>query len=122
MNTKRILGILAILSLVFVAACGEGGEDGAPHGRGVQFFMSYGTEFHGDSGLDCGECHGAAFANCTYCHFGPSGARVPDGVAWTHGTVPHNDPALTAVSDACNRCHNYTRKYDNVPATCHNCH
>jgi len=123
MRTKKILGILALLSLVFVAACGTS-EDGAPHGLGVQFFMATGTQFHGDSTLDCGDCHGGTIGNCTRCHFGPSGARVPDGVTWTHGD-PHTGVGFSLnseVGDVCNKCHGMTRKYSDVPGSCHDCH
>jgi hypothetical protein len=121
MKTKILLKILPLLALAFVAACGESGDD-APHSRGREFFMADGSQFHGTSTLNCSNCHSGSIANCTRCHFGPDGARVPDGVTWTHGTIPHNDPGLVAVEVVCNRCHSMTRGFDGVPASCHDCH
>ncbi len=89
------------------------------HVTGQAWLDSASADFHGDSTLNCSSCHDTNVF-CATCHFGPSGSRVPAGVSWTHGSVPHS--SLAANEAVCNQCHTLTRQYRNQPATCHDCH
>ena len=78
-------------------------------------------EFHGTSTLDCAGCHDLN-VKCAECHFGPSGSKVPAGIDWAHGTIPHADPGLAEAGTVCATCHTVSREYENGPAACHDCH
>jgi hypothetical protein len=92
-----------------------------------------GGDFHGTAATadleGCKSCHGSdllggfAAVSCSKCHFGPEGSKVPTGVSWTHGGVPHNDPILVAEGNTCNLCHDSLRQFPGQgPGACHDCH
>lgn len=74
----------------------------------------------------CTACHGAdlggagTIPGCRSCHFTSSGGRVPPGVNWSHGSVPH--ASLLAYQDTCNGCHETYRANGPGPNSCHDCH
>ncbi|MBI5440466.1 MAG: hypothetical protein HY900_04560 [Deltaproteobacteria bacterium] len=114
------------------AACHDchptGGPGGATHPTGQAWLdKASAPVFHGDAyaadPASCQGCHGGSSgidAFCSQCHFGPTGARVPAGSAWVHGTVPH--AALAAQEAVCNSCHTLMRGFQTGPAACHDCH
>jgi len=89
------------------------------HVTGQPWLDPKSAEFHGGSTLNCGTCHDTA-AECSSCHFGATGSKVPVGSGWAHGTVPHNK--LSSWKTVCNTCHDLNRSYGNGPAACHDCH
>lgn len=90
-----------------------------------------GNDFHGTAAKDnldnCKSCHGNDLlggfvgVSCNKCHFGSSGARVPVGQRWEHGTIPHN--TLIDDGNTCNFCHDSLRQFPGQgPGACHDCH
>ncbi|TAL16332.1 hypothetical protein EPN96_09370 [bacterium] len=98
-----------------------------PHPMGRTWLSSEGAQFHGNPEiLDlpfCQECHEIS-TFCSECHFGPGGAKVPEGVDWPHGWMSHTQSALVDVAAVCVRCHELTRSFGQGPgnATCTGCH
>lgn len=102
----------------------------ANHPLGQPWLDSKVAGYHGtvaQTALDsCKPCHGddltggASSVSCSGCHFGPTGSKIPAGVIWTHGTVPHE--TLTDSNPVCESCHTVSRLYGNGPTTCHDCH
>jgi hypothetical protein len=81
------------------------------------------------NGNTCVQCHTPpALDNvpsgiCVRCHFTLSGARVPAGSSWAHGTLAghsafQDNAAAKAVCMACHEVHN---RFGHPP-DCHNCH
>lgn len=89
------------------------------HVTGQPWLDSKSPEFHGASALECGKCHDLS-TECSTCHFGQSGSKIPEGSGWTHGASPHG--SLEAYGAVCNQCHSLDRSYGNGPAACHDCH
>ena len=90
---------------------------GLPHLMGEPWLNKTSPDFHGDSLLNCADCHDLSI-RCNECHFGASGSKAPPG--WTHGTFPHD--YLTDSAPVCTTCHDLNRSYGNGPASCHDCH
>ena len=91
------------------------------HPTGQEWLDKKNTDFHGNSALECAACHEIE-NKCYQCHFGPTGTKIPAGVTWTHGSVPHNQNDLTEQNETCRTCHELNRTYDNGPEPCHDCH
>lgn len=81
------------------------------------------------NGSPCATCHtppaldNVPSGKCVQCHFTLSGARVPPGSSWIHGTYDGHaafadNAAATAVCMACHDTHN---RFGQKPS-CHNCH
>ena len=77
-------------------------------------------QHHGQSGLDCADCHALA-TDCTVCHFDAAGSRAPVGSNWTHGRNDRHE-SFEIYQNVCTRCHSLNRSYGNPPASCHDCH
>ncbi len=93
------------------------GSGAATHVTGQAWLDKKSSQFHGNSSLDCAQCHSMP-ADCTECHFGANGQRSPDG--WTHGFTGHRSYSNQAA--VCTTCHNLNRSYGNAPGSCHDCH
>jgi len=103
---------------------------GASHPTGQVWLDKNSVGYHGAEALldpdACSACHGAdsqggsSGVSCYSCHFGPEGNKIPDGVAWNHGAVPHD--SLTGQNSVCAACHVLNRQYGNGPTACHDCH
>ena len=112
------------------AGCHDCHAGVAPHPTGKDWLDKKSPIFHGiDAKRDlvqCAACHGGNYrggtsgVSCFRCHFTPTGSRVPNGVAWIHGTTSHS--ALTSSATVCNWCHVVNRNYGNAPSSCHDCH
>ncbi len=91
--------------------------------------------FHGSVFLNssrplCSVCHGRKLEGrktgrvdvpgCSTCHFGPVGARVPQGGSWVHGAADHSTQA--ASGSVCDACHQVYTSYGLEPQACHPCH
>jgi hypothetical protein len=93
---------------------------GLKHPLGQVWLDPKSNQFHGESILNCASCHDLT-ADCTQCHFGASGSKVPDGSNWLHG---YNDghKNFEGFQGVCTKCHDLDRSYGNPPASCHDCH
>jgi hypothetical protein len=103
------------------------GVPSVPHPLGRQWLSSLGSRFHGSpEELDLPYCQGCHDTStfCSKCHFGIGGARVPDGVDWSHGWMSHTQSVLVATEEVCEECHELTRSFGQGPGniTCGGCH
>ena len=128
-----VAAIMVRMSVIAIAvsglvACGDSAGtftlgDAAPpaaHAMGDSWLNPASADFHGeaDSGLTCADCHNLK-TDCSTCHFGATGSKVPAGVSWSHGATPHDYPGQASV---CNECHGLMRGLGDAPAACHDCH
>lgn len=100
------------------------------HPTGKTWLDVKSNQFHGDVASSdinsCAPCHGNDYrggssgVGCYDCHFGPNGSKVPPGMNWQHGSLPHQN--LTPYDNVCQTCHSLDRRYGNGPAACHDCH
>lgn len=125
----KILYIFLLLPLLALGGCGDANDDAidSPHPVGAAWLNPANAGFHGAAAdASCAQCHGSGgqIVSCDKCHFGPTGSKVPTGVTWTHGTVPHGN--LIDQGPTCNACHDLMRTYgrtiDSKSATCSSCH
>ncbi|MDO9264688.1 MAG: hypothetical protein Q7U02_12030 [Desulfosalsimonadaceae bacterium] len=102
------------------SACHDCHGNGLKHPLGQAWIDPKSTQFHGESDLSCAGCHDPA-TDCTQCHFGASGSKVPAGSNWSHG---YNDEHKTfeGFQGICNKCHDVDRSFGNPPSACHDCH
>jgi len=87
------------------------------HETGEPWLNRSNPGYHGSSELTCADCHDLV-ADCSTCHFGPSGDKSPSD--WIHGRGNHKQ--LEAYGPVCNTCHGLNRGYGNGPEACHDCH
>jgi predicted CxxxxCH...CXXCH cytochrome family protein len=90
----------------------------------------HGSVFVSSSRPLCAVCHGRNLEGrkigrievpgCSTCHFSPGGARVPQGVAWTHGSTGHSKQESSG--SVCDACHQVYASYGLEPKSCHGCH
>ncbi len=102
-------------------ACHDCHGAGVSHVLGQDWLDENESTFHGESTLDCANCHDLD-VKCVQCHFDQNGSHVPAGVTWEHGSTPHNQSELTTNNTVCNACHDLNRSYGNAPESCHDCH
>ncbi|MBI5015848.1 MAG: hypothetical protein HZB55_10205 [Deltaproteobacteria bacterium] len=118
--------LLAPLAGLLLASCSDQRTAiGTPHALGRAFLDRASPTFHGSAqtlgSLACTDCHELA-RKCFQCHFGPEGQRVPAGVTYTHGVIPHDLTTLKDLGAVCDRCHTLTKAFRNEPSVCHSCH
>ena len=87
------------------------------HETGEPWLNKSNPDFHGSSELTCIDCHDLV-ADCSECHFGPSGDKSPSD--WEHAKMPHKQ--VESSGPVCNSCHTLNRNYGNGPDACHDCH
>ena len=87
------------------------------HVTGEFWFNKTSPDFHGNSTLNCADCHDLG-TECSECHFDSSGSKSPSD--WIHGEEPHDD--LASSEPICNTCHELSRGFGNGPGACHDCH
>lgn len=132
MRRHAIAGtLLAAAAAALLGACSDTrAPAGTPHPLGKAWVGITDSTAHGTSflekKLDCSECHDPEAYCSSRCHFSPGtpdaptgDVRVPPGLDWTHGAIPHRFPAY---EDLCNTCHDVLRRYGQGPAPCHDCH
>ncbi|MBU0991945.1 MAG: hypothetical protein KJ737_05575 [Proteobacteria bacterium] len=90
------------------------------HPLGKTWLDPKSSQFHGSSNLTCSSCHNLS-TECSQCHFGSSGSKVPPGSGWTHGRNKQHE-RFSFYQNVCNQCHSLNRSYGNAPSNCHNCH
>lgn len=79
------------------------------------------------NGTACAGCHAppaldnATSGFCVRCHFTISGARVPPGSSWVHGTYDGHAFGDNAARAVCMACHDAHNRFGQQPS-CHNCH
>lgn len=99
------------------SACHDCHGPSESHVRGDAWFNNTSSDFHGNSSLNCADCHDPG-TECSECHFDSSGSKSPSD--WVHGEEPHDD--LASSEPICNSCHELSRGFDNGPGACHDCH
>ncbi len=120
-EVKTMIRALAGVGLAFVLlAGGSAAASGvAQHPTGRAWLDPVSPNFHGRSPISCADCHDEA-SDCLRCHFGPGGAREPQGSRWRHGARGHEH--LQRFGAVCRRCHEIERGWGGGPGRCHDCH